>query len=66
MANETVDTKTQPDWEALARALGVASVEEAQRRAFDIAKFVVRVANDSNSKLMLKTRGKTLDLTLNR
>jgi hypothetical protein len=54
------------DWDKLAKALNIGSAEEAKERAYQIAEFVARVENDSNSKLILKTGNEQLALTLNR
>jgi len=54
------------DWESLKESLGANSVEEAQRRAFEIAKFVVDVEKDKDSELILKTGNKNLALKLNK
>ena len=56
----------QLDWSKLAASLGANSVEEAQRRAYDIAKFVADVENDSESQLILKTGRKQMELNLNK
>lgn len=53
------------NWVELAKSLKVGSVEEAKTRAFQIAEFVARVENDSDSKLILKTGSEQLALTLN-
>jgi len=66
MSNATAETNAKPDWESLAETLNVGSAEEAEKRAFEIAKFVTRVEQDKNSKLILKTGGKSVELTLNR
>jgi hypothetical protein len=55
-----------PDWESLKESLGTDSVEEAQRRAFEIAKFVADVENDKDSELILKTGDKKVALKLNK
>jgi hypothetical protein len=55
---------TTPDWEALAKTLGVSSVEEAQKRAWAIADFVGGVENDQNSELILKRGGMQVALKL--
>jgi hypothetical protein len=55
-----------PDWETLKRSLGASTAQEAQQRAYDIAKFVADVENDSNSELILKTGNKSVKLNLNR
>jgi len=54
-----------PDWESLAQSLGATSPEDAQRRAFEIAKFVAEVENDKDSELILKTGRKQVSLNLN-
>jgi len=54
------------DWESLKQSLGTSTVEEAQRRAFEIAKFVADVENDKDSELILNTGGKKLALKLNK
>lgn len=54
------------DWNKLAANLGAGSVAEAQRRAYEIAKFVADVENDSESQLILKTGHKQLELKLNK
>jgi hypothetical protein len=66
MAAATEHLTPSPDWDALATSLNLESAKEAELRAYEIAKFVVRVKNDKNSKLILKTGGKTVELTLNR
>jgi hypothetical protein len=54
------------DWEDLKQSLGTASVEETQKRAFEIAKFVADVENDKDSELILKTGDKKVSLKLNK
>ncbi len=66
MSDTVAEANVKPDWESLAETLNVGSAEEAEKRAFEIAKFVMRVEQDKNSKLILKTGGKSLELTLNR
>ena len=55
---------TQPDWAALAKTLNIDSVEEAQKRAWEIANFVGGVENDQNSELILKRGGMQVALKL--
>lgn len=57
---------SQPDWEELKERLGASSVEETQRRAYEIAKFVADVENDKESELILKTGSRNLALKLNK
>ncbi len=64
MSETVTGAPERPDWEALAKTLRVGSAEEAEKRAFEIANFVVRVENDRNSKLILKTGTKSLELSL--
>jgi hypothetical protein len=59
-------SSTVPDWDSLAHSLGTTSAEEAQRRAYEIAKFVADVESDKDSELILKTGGRNLALKLNR
>jgi len=66
MATSTSPTVVKPDWDALAKSLDLDSPEAAQSRAFEIAQFVARVEKDKNSKLILKTGSKSLELTLNK
>jgi hypothetical protein len=54
------------DWEDLKQSLGTATVEETQKRAFEIAKFVADVENDKDSELILKTGDKKVSLKLNK
>jgi len=54
------------DWDELKESLGTSSVEETQRRAFEIAKFVADVENDKDSELILKTGDKKMALKLNK
>jgi hypothetical protein len=54
------------DWEDLKESLGTTSVEETQKRAFEIAKFVADVENDKDSELILKTGDKKVSLKLNK
>ena len=54
------------DWEDLKQSLGTSSVEETQKRAFEIAKFVADVENDKESELILKTGDKKVSLKLNK
>jgi hypothetical protein len=68
--NQQVQTPIQsptvdaPNWEALAKTLGVNTVEEAQQRAWAIADFVGGVENDQNSELILKRGGMQVPLKL--
>ena len=66
MATSVSPSLVKPDWDALAKSLDLDSPEEAQSRAFEIAQFVARVERDKNSKLILKTGSKSLELTLNK
>jgi hypothetical protein len=72
MPESIVVTNTQPspgstpDWESLKESLGADSVEDAQRRAFEIAKFVADVENDKDSELILKSGNKNVALKLNK
>ena len=74
MAEATVAAQITPvppastglDWDGLAQSLGTASGEEAQKRAYEIAKFVADVESDKDSELILKTGGRNLALKLNR
>jgi hypothetical protein len=52
------------DWERLAKELNLDTPEEAERRAFEIAAYVAKVAKNQQQKLMLKDGGKYFDLTL--
>ncbi|HKF48076.1 MAG TPA: hypothetical protein VKB38_12015 [Terracidiphilus sp.] len=54
------------DWDSLSGALGTKNGAEAQKRAFDIAKFVAEVENDADSQLILQTGNKKVELKLNR
>jgi len=54
----------KPDWDALAKSLNLASAEEAERRAFEIAEFVARVEKDDDKKLVLKSGGHYMELSL--
>jgi len=63
---ESAPAGTQLDWNALASALGTNSVEETQRKAYDIAKFVADVESDKDSELILKTGSQKMALKLNR
>jgi len=66
MSGATAEDDVKPDWESLAKTLNLGSAEEAEKRAYEIATFVVRVEKDKNSKLILKTGSKSLELTLNK
>jgi hypothetical protein len=66
MTDTTAEAIVKPDWESLAKTLNVGSPEEAEKRAYEIASFVVRIEKDKDSKLILKTGGKSLELTLNK
>jgi hypothetical protein len=54
------------DWEQLQRDLGTSSIEETQKRAYEIAKFVADVEKDADSELILRQGDKKLLLTLKR
>ncbi len=61
-----VPAVSSQDWEDLKQSLGANSVEETQRRAFEIAKFVADVEKDKDSELILKTGDKKIALKLNK
>jgi hypothetical protein len=52
------------NWEELKESLGTSSVAEAQKRAYEIAKFVADVENDKDSELILKRGGMQVALQL--
>lgn len=64
--NVAAQPSAPPDWNALAKVLGAKSPEDAQKRAYEIAKFVADVENDDDSQLILKNGNKSVELKLNR
>ncbi len=63
----TAPVKTQDaalDWDALAKDLNLPDGTAAAKRAFEIAKYVARVENNDDEKLILKKGSKLFELNL--